>query len=79
MDKITARTPWEPWMGSVPMHLDYFQGTMFEAVEKIARQYPENIAFDFMGKSTDPGDRALRQGPEGAGYQGRGQGHHRHA
>ena len=36
MDKITARTPWEPWMGSVPMHLDYFQGTMFEAVEMIA-------------------------------------------
>ena len=52
MDKITARTPWEPWMGSVPMHLDYFQGTMFEAVEKIARQYPENIAFDFMGTPT---------------------------
>ncbi len=52
MEKITARTPWEPWMGSVPMHLDYFQGTMFEAVEKIARQYPENIAFDFMGTPT---------------------------
>ena len=52
MDKITARTPREPWMGSVPMHLDYFQGTMFEAVEKIARQYPENIAFDFMGTPT---------------------------
>ena len=52
MDKITARTPWEPWMGSVPMHLDYFRGTMFEAVEKIARQYPENIAFDFMGTPT---------------------------
>ena len=52
MDKITARTPWEPWMGSVPMHLDYFQGTMFEAVEMIARQYPENIAFDFMGTPT---------------------------
>ena len=39
-------------MGSVPMHLDYFRGTMFEAVEKIARQYPENIAFDFMGRPT---------------------------
>ncbi|MBR0200600.1 MAG: AMP-binding protein [Oscillospiraceae bacterium] len=52
MEKITARTPWEPWMGSVPMHLDYFRGTMFEAVEKIARQYPENIAFDFMGRPT---------------------------
>ena len=52
MEKITARTPWEPWMGSVPMHLEYFQGTMFEAVRKIAERYPENIAFDFMGTPT---------------------------
>ena len=34
------------------MHLEYFQGTMFEAVETIARKYPKYIAFDFMGKST---------------------------
>ncbi len=34
------------------MHIDYFGGTMFEAVEAIAQQYPNNIAFDFMGKST---------------------------
>ena len=47
MDKITAKTPWEPWMGEVPMHLDYFQGSMFEAVEKIAERYPENTAFTF--------------------------------
>ncbi|MBQ9323554.1 MAG: AMP-binding protein, partial [Clostridia bacterium] len=52
MDKITAKTPWEPWMGEVPMHLDYFQGSMFEAVEKIAEQYPENTAFTFMGTPT---------------------------
>ena len=52
MEKITAKTPWEPWMGQVPMHLDYFQGSMFEAVEKISRQYPENIAFTFMGRSS---------------------------
>ena len=52
MEKITAKTPWEPWMGEVPMHLDYFQGSMFEAVEKIAEQYPENTAFTFMGTPT---------------------------
>ena len=39
-------------MGDVPMHLDYFEGSMFEAVEAIANKYPENVAFDFMGKST---------------------------
>lgn len=49
---ITAKTPWKEYMGDVPMHIDYFQGSMFEALEKIALQYPKNIAFDFMGKST---------------------------
>ena len=51
MEKITAKTPWEPWMGQVPMHLEYFQGSMFEAVENIAGKYPQNIAFTFMGRS----------------------------
>ncbi len=48
----TAKTPWKDYMGDVPMHLDYFDGSMFEAVENIARKYPKNVAFDFMGKST---------------------------
>ena len=39
-------------MGDVPMHLDYFEGSMFEAVDRIAQGYPNHIAFDFMGKST---------------------------
>ena len=52
MEKITAKTPWKEYMGDVPMHIDYFEGTMFEAVEKIAQQYPDSVAFDFMGKST---------------------------
>ena len=34
------------------MHLEYFEGSMFEAVERIARKYPDQVAFDFMGKST---------------------------
>ena len=51
MENITARTPWEPWMGQVPMHLEYFQGSMFEAVENMAGKYPQNIAFTFMGRS----------------------------
>ena len=52
MSDITAKTPWKAYMGDVPMHLDYFEGSMFEAVEKIAAKYPDSIAFDFMGKST---------------------------
>ncbi len=52
MSEITAKTPWQSSMGVVPMHLDYFDGSMFEAVAKVAEAYPNNIAFDFMGKST---------------------------
>ncbi len=52
MSIITAKTPWKAYMGDVPMHLEYFEGSMFEALEKIAKEYPNYIAFDFMGKST---------------------------
>ena len=47
-----VKTPWKDYLGGVPMHLDYFDGSMFDAVEKIAQEYPNYIAFDFMGKST---------------------------
>ena len=51
-ETITAKTPWEGHTEGVPLHIPYFKGTMFEAVEAIAKWYPSNIAFDFMGKST---------------------------
>ncbi len=52
METITAKTPWKDYLGDVPMTLNYFDGTMFEALEDIAKKYPKNVAFDFMGKST---------------------------
>ena len=52
MSEITAKTPWAGHLGGLPMHLDYFEGSMFEAVKKIADQYPDNVAFDFMGSPT---------------------------
>ena len=48
----TVKTPWYKFLNGVPAHLDYFQGSMFDKVSWIAEQYPNNIAFDFMGKST---------------------------
>ena len=39
-------------MGDVPMHLTYFDGSMFEMVESVAQKYPDYVAFDFMGKPT---------------------------
>lgn len=47
-----VKTPWKKFLGGVPSTLEYFEGSMFEAVEKIAKEYPSSIAFDFMGRST---------------------------
>ncbi len=52
MNNITAKTPWKDSMGDLPMNIDYFKGSMFEAVERIALKYPNNVAFDFMGRPT---------------------------
>ncbi len=49
---ITAKTPWAAHLGTVPLHLDYYEGSMFDKVAWIAGQYPDNVAFDFMGRST---------------------------
>ncbi len=52
MSELAVKAPWKDHLGEVPFHLDYFDGTMFEAVEKIATQYPNYIAYTFMGKQT---------------------------
>ena len=52
MSEITAKTPWKNSMGDIPMHLDYFNGSMYDMAEQAAKNYPDGIAFDFMGKST---------------------------
>lgn len=51
MSEIKAKTPWIKNLGDVPSHLEYFQGSMFNAVEETAKKYPDNIAYDFMGRS----------------------------
>jgi len=49
---ITAKTPWAGSMGDIPMHIDYFKGSMCDKVFWIAEKYPNNVAFDFMNKPT---------------------------
>ena len=44
--------PWAEHTGDIPLHLEYFEGSMFDKVADIAEKYPNNIAFDFMGRST---------------------------
>lgn len=50
--EITAKRPWLGSLGEVPATLDYFQGSMVETLENVAKEHPNSIAFDFMGKST---------------------------
>lgn len=51
-EPVAVRTPWYKSVGQIPTHLNYFEGSMFEAVEAIAKKYPDNIAINFMGRST---------------------------
>ena len=48
-----VKTPWMPFMNGIPAQLDYFEGSMCEAVENIAEKYPNVIAYDFMGSHTN--------------------------
>ena len=51
-ENIKVKAPWLKNYGNVPHTLDYFDGTMFEAVELIAKKYPQYTVYDFMGKKT---------------------------
>lgn len=48
-DNLNVKTPWIKNLGGVPAHLEYFQGSMYDKVAQIAVNYPNYIAYDFMG------------------------------
>ena len=52
MREKSVKTPWYKSSGDLPLHLDYFDGSMFDAMKKIADEYPNYIAIEFMGKTT---------------------------
>ena len=53
IEKTTAvKTPWADSMGEIPLHLDYYEGTLYQRIEENAEKYPKNTAFIFMGKKT---------------------------
>lgn len=60
MEEITAKMPWKGHTGNIPLYLSYRQCTMFEAVERIAKEYPNYVAFDFMGRPTTYKDLVQR-------------------
>ena len=46
------KAPWKDHLGEIPFTLEYFDGTMYDAIERSASRHPDNVAFDFMGRST---------------------------
>lgn len=44
-----VKAPWLKSFGNIPAHLEYPQYSMYESVEKIAKQYPDLVAYEFMG------------------------------
>ena len=49
---MNVKTPWISHLGGVPAHLEYFQGSMYDKVASISENYPDYIAYDFMGSKT---------------------------
>lgn len=47
-----VKTPWKNSLGDMPFTLEYPNGSMYDAVEAVAKKYPNAIAFDFMGAHT---------------------------
>lgn len=51
-----VRTPWIDHLEGVPAHLNYFQGSMYDKLAEIATNYPDYIAYDFMGGKVKYGE-----------------------
>ena len=52
MEEITARMPWKGHTEDIPLYLEYFEGSMFDAINRSAESYPDYTAFTFMGRRT---------------------------
>lgn len=50
---LSASAPWVNFYGNTPKSIDYPHLTMYQLLADTARRYPQNIAYEFMGKETD--------------------------
>ena len=50
---LSANAPWVKYYGNTPATLDYPHKTMYQLICDTAKQYPNNIAYNFMGKLTN--------------------------
>ncbi len=49
---LSASAPWRAFYGNTPVSLDYPNLTMYQLLQRNAKQYPNNTAYVFMGKET---------------------------
>ena len=49
---LSATAPWIKYYGNTPANIDYPRKTMYQLICETAKQYPDNIAYSFMGKET---------------------------
>ena len=51
----TPNAPWLKHFGDIPEHLDYPQGSMFEAVKEsaVTKKKMNSVAYEFKGKKTN--------------------------
>ncbi len=49
---LSVTAPWLAFYGNTPATIDYPRKTMFQLLSDTAKQYPQNIAYSFMGKQT---------------------------
>ena len=57
---LSATAPWLRYYGTTPASLDYPHTTMYQQVTETAKRYPDNIAYNFMGKETSYRDFSAR-------------------
>lgn len=46
---MNVKAPWIDHLDGIPAHLDYFQGSMYDKIAEVSENYPDYIAYDFMG------------------------------
>ena len=49
---ISTSAPWLAFYGNTPKTIEYPQKTMYQMVQDAARRFPNNCAYEFMGKKT---------------------------
>lgn len=48
-NNMNVKMPWLKSLDGIPAHLEYYKGSMYEKIAEVSENYPDHIAYDFMG------------------------------